>query len=69
MWQARTGRYCRQRCSANGPGHPCTRWGTLLERTNKHWCYHSDGDLSMVLDLGIDILHPAEPTRVDIVDA
>ena len=45
--------------------------GDALEGTDLHWCYHSDGDLSMILDdmldLGIDMLNPVEPTCMDIV--
>ncbi len=41
-----------------------------IAATNLKWCYHSDGDLSAVLDdlldLGIDALNPVEPACMDI---
>ncbi len=43
----------------------------LIHKSGKHYFFHSDGNISEVLDLivdtGIDFLHPVEPEAMDIL--
>jgi uroporphyrinogen decarboxylase len=48
------------------------RIADAIKTSQMAWCFHSDGELSMVLDdivdFGIDILNPIEPACMDIFE-